>query len=96
VERFDKLLLLFPEKIRPYIMNIAERHSMYGTKVEAQIISRDYVSTGELIEISPEEEEDEFSWTFLERGYSIEVPGQFLEDAGIGWRLILRGEKHGS
>lgn len=92
MERFHELLELFPEKIRPYIMNIAERHSMYGTKVEAQVVSAQTATVGELIEIVPEG--DRFSYKFMERGYGIEVPAEFLDDASTASMLILRGEKH--
>lgn len=93
MERFHELLELFPEKIRPCIMNIAERHSMYGTKVEAQIIYQETFVAGELVEIMPEEE-DKFSWAFRQRGYGMEVPIEYLNDIADGGKLIQRGEKH--
>lgn len=95
MDKFDELLFLFPEKIHPYIMNIAERHSMYGTKVEAQIIYQETFVAGELVEIMPEEE-DKFSWTFRQRGYGMEVPIEYLNDIADSGKLIRRGEKHGS
>lgn len=91
--RFDELLGLFPDKIQPYIMNIAERHSMYGTKVEAQIIYQETFVASELVEIMPEED-DKFAWAFRQRGYGMEVPIEYLNDVANSGKLIPRGEKH--